>query len=163
MIDLRRLSKKERESLKNEAARRAKAGQSPREICRTLGIKPQRYAVWARHEGFKTIDPDPSASAGVDKSHSKGDLDLTGPARAVLVHVRTALETGDRAKADRIVAAWAAQRRRDKGLSALEAEAAREQDIANNQIGLSDAELVAKVSALIGRRVSLRAEPDEKS
>lgn len=62
-----------------------------------------------------------------------------------------------------MVAAWAAQRRRDKGLSALEAEAAKEQNIDDQNAGLSDDELIAQVSASIGRRVSLCERSEQKS
>lgn len=84
-------------------------------------------------------------------------------AQAVLARVRNEIDRGDRSKADRLVAAWAAQRRREKALSALEVEAAREQHIAEGEAGLSDADLIASVSAKIGRRVSLRAEQNGKS
>ena len=62
-----------------------------------------------------------------------------------------------------MVAAWASQRRRDKALSMLEAEAAREHERARREDGLSDAKLIEEVSARIGRRVTLQVEQDEKS
>jgi hypothetical protein len=146
VIDLRTLNKHDREALKEEAARRTKAGQSSAEICHALGIKPRRYADWAKQGRFCTCGQLPPASA-----------------RGVLAHVRKMLEAGDRTEADRMVAAWAAQRRRDKGLSALEAEAAKEQNIDDQNAGLSDDELIAQVSASIGRRVSLCERSEQKS
>lgn len=77
-------------------------------------------------------------------------------AATVLARVRAALAVGDRAQADRLVASWTAQRRRDKALAALEAEvawAAAQPDIAAE---LSDDALVAEVSALIGRDIRLK-------
>ena len=163
VTDLRTLNKEERDALKTEAERRALKGQSPLEICRALGIKPRRYAAWAKRGGFRAGDLNANTSPGVGETQSDGDLDAMESARTVLAHVRHAIDAGDRTKADRLVAAWAAQRRRDKRLSTLEAEAAHELDIAKRESGLSDSELVAAVSALIGRQVSLRGPNDAKS
>lgn len=163
MIDLRTLNKEERDALKSEAARRAKAGQSSHEICRALEIRPRRYAVWAKSGRFRTSDLRPDAPSIQGGAPAVETIDQTSSAQAILTRVQIALKDGDRAKADRMVAAWASQRRRDKALSMLEAEAAREHERARREDGLSDAKLIEEVSARIGRRVTLQVEQDEKS
>ncbi|MEP1143839.1 MAG: hypothetical protein ABJH52_08970 [Henriciella sp.] len=72
-------------------------------------------------------------------------------ARQVLEAVREAVAAGERDQADRLVAAWATRKRRDKALAGLERDAA--QDEAARAETMSDETLAQEVSALLGRRI----------
>lgn len=88
---------------------------------------------------------------------SKLDLEAEGldSTEAILKAVRGALEAGDRSRADRLIAAWKVRARRARDLTALEAEAAEER-VTEQKGAISDDDLIAEVSALIGRPVTLR-------
>ena len=74
--------------------------------------------------------------------------------KAILNAVRDALQEGDRSRADRLIAAWKVKARRNRDLAALEAEAAEELSTGAGE-PISDEDLVADISALLGRPVSL--------
>ncbi|MEL6694071.1 MAG: hypothetical protein AAFQ12_13720, partial [Pseudomonadota bacterium] len=61
----------------------------------------------------------------------------------------------DRSRADRLIAAWKVKARRTRDLAALEAEAAEDLSIGQGE-PISDQDLVADISALLGRPVKLR-------
>ena len=161
--DLRKLRKQERDALKLRAACLAKAGQEPEEICQALGLRHRTFAAWTKRGEFdastqsKTRKPDqPEGPAPEGTDHST-------TAQAVLARVRNAIRNGDRKGADRIVASWASERRRQKALLTLEAEAARERQLLEAEGALSDARLAAEVSDLIGRQVWPICPGSEKS
>lgn len=84
-------------------------------------------------------------------------------ARQVLEVARAAIEAGDRAEADRLVAGWRSKVRRDKAMTDLERAAADETRAAGegSEPALSDAELAAEVSAMLGRAVRISGPSSE--
>ena len=75
--------------------------------------------------------------------------------KAILNAVRDALQAGDRSRADGLIAAWKVKARRTRDLAALEAEAAEELSTGQGE-PMSNEDLVADISALLGRPVKLR-------
>lgn len=142
-----------RRELAAEAEHRARSGETPKQICAALGLTPSTYWRWAKLFGFRRGDlnpADPKSRTRLPKG--KGDRGATGayvlaegrggrvrpagPARridldgeglktagTVLEAVEAALEDGDTIRADRLIAAWRAEKRRKTAVSALEQEA----------------------------------------
>ena len=151
--DLRKLCKEEREALKRVAARRAAEGQGPQEICQALELRPRTLAAWVKRGELEASVHSQTLALDQPDQLKIDQIDNGMTAQAVLARVRRAIQNGDRKGADQIVAGWASQRRRQKALITLEAEAARERQLAEAESALSDAQLAAEVSDLIGRRV----------
>ena len=131
------------------------AGEAPHTIRAALELNKTTYTRWARQYGFRQSDRRAALAEraiGSDKSLGKTEA---GSAKAVLAAVRAAIADGDRAGADKLVATWSAQRRRDRALSTLEAEAQQAAVEREHAAELSDEALVAEVSRLIGRPVRL--------
>ena len=181
MRDIRSLPIEERRQLAAEAKRRAWAGEAPTEIAAALKISMTTYRRWAALFGFRLSDIDPDHKRARDVHPSGGGswpsgrfmlrqglggrvkgsgrppgikLEVEGLTTAdeILHAVRAALEAGDRARADRLIAAWKVKARRARDLAALEAEAATEL-AAGPRDRISDADLAADVAALLGRTV----------
>ena len=184
MPDLRSLPIETRRQLAVEAERRARAGETPTEIAAALGLSLTTYGRWAALYGFRVSDLDPSDKRGRaqhDAGQASGmsgrfmlrqglggrvkgsgrppgiDLESEGllTTKAILNAVRDALEAEDRSRADRLIAAWKVKARRTRDLAALEAEAAEDLSIGQGE-PMSDEDLVADISALLGRQVKLR-------
>lgn len=179
MTDLRGQSPETLRQLAAEAERRAWAGEAPAEIAAAIGCSLSTYRRWAALYGFRLADIGSGhgrarvggkvsaarkksvrspARSGQSPDRSCGlDLDTEGlqTTKAILHAVRAALEAGDRSRADRLIAAWKVRARRARDLTALKAEAA-EEDIKEQNAAISDDDLIAEVSALIGRKVTLR-------
>lgn len=155
MPDLRTLSLEARQSLAAEVERRARAGEAPKDIRAALGLTVRSYSTWAKLFGFRQCDlfPDkPRAGAPQKLAPGPG-----GYARQVLELARAAIEAGDQAEADRLVAGWRSKVRRDKAMADLERAAADETRAAGegSEPTLSDAELAAEVSAMLGLAVRI--------
>lgn len=168
MTDLRGQSPETLRQLAAEAERRAWAGEAPAEIAAAIGCSLSTYRRWAALYGFRSADIDfgqgrarvgGKVSAARKKSVRSSGLDLDAEGlqttKAILHAVRAAPEAGDRSRADRLIAAWKVTARRVRDLTALKAEAA-EEDVKEQNAAISDDDLIAEVSALIGRKVTLR-------
>lgn len=184
MPDLRSLPIETRRQLATEAERRARAGETPTKIAAELGISITTYGRWAALYGFRVSDLDPSDKRGrgqheagkasgmsgrfmlrqglggrVKGSGRPPGVDLESErlltTRAILNAVRDALEANDRTRADRLIAAWKVKARRTRDLATLEAEAAEEFSTGQGE-PISNEDLVADISALLGRPVKLR-------
>lgn len=184
MPDLRSLPIETRRQLAVEAERRARAGETPTKIAAALGLSLTTYGRWAALYGFRLSDIDPDHKQGRGQHEAgtasgmsgrfmlrqglggrvKGsgrpagiDLEAEGllTTRAILNAVRDALQASDRSRADRLIAAWKVKARRTRDLATLEAEAAEELSTGQGE-PISDEDLVADISALLGRPVNLR-------
>ncbi|GAB5454173.1 MAG: hypothetical protein Hens2KO_04020 [Henriciella sp.] len=184
MPDLRSLPIETRRQLAVEAERRARAGETPTKIAAALGLSLTTYGRWAALYGFRLSDIDPENKQGRGQHEAgtasgmsgrfmlrqglggrvKGsgrpagiDLEAEGllTTRAILNAVRDALQANDRSRADRLIAAWKVKARRTRDLATLEAEAAEEFSTGQGE-PISDEDLVADISALLGRPVKLR-------
>lgn len=184
MPDLRSLPIETRRQLAVEAERRARAGETPTKIAAALGLSLTTYGRWAALYGFRLSDIDPDNKQGRGQHEAgaasgmsgrfmlrqglggrvKGsgrptgiDLEAEGllTTRAILNAVRDALQANDRSRADRLIAAWKVKARRTRDLATLEAEAAEEFSTGQGE-PISDEDLVADISALLGRPVKLR-------
>jgi len=77
----------------------------------------------------------------------------------VLASGRAALAESDRASAEKLVSAWRTQNRRAQQLAALETDAAAERaEAAASYDALSNADLAADLSRLLGRHVEVRGK-----
>ena len=162
----------------------ARAGETPTEIAAALGISLTTYGRWAALYGFRVSDLDPNDKRGraqheagtasgmsgrfmlrkglggrVKGSGRPPGIDLEAEhlftTKSILNAVRGALEADDRSRVDRLIAAWKVKARRTRDLAALEAEAAEELS-AGLGAPISDDDLVAEISALLGRPLKLR-------
>ena len=94
------------------------------------------------------------------QADAAAEVAAAGSARGVLERVRAALDAGDIARADRLLAAWRKQGRRAAALAKLEQLAAQEGDGPEPAFEtLSEADKLARLSRQLGTRVSLR-KPD---
>ncbi len=156
MPDLRFLTFQDRQALAADAERRARAGEAPSDIRKALGLTKGTYTIWAKQGGFRQMDLRGSELAPREIPGRGAARSAPEAAAQVLVAVRAAIAAGDRAGADKLVAAWSAKRRRDKALATLEAEVAQAAADRADAAELTDAALVAEVAALIGRAVTLK-------
>lgn len=183
MPDLRSLPIESRRQLAAEAERRARAGERPTEIAASLGLSMTTYGRWAALYGFRLSDLNPDDKHGrarqdagtasgmsgrfmlgqglggrVKGSGRPPGIDLEAEylftTKAILNAVRDALQEGDRSRADRLIAAWKVKARRTRDLATLEAEAAEELSAGQDE-PMSDEDLVADISTLLGRSVKL--------
>lgn len=150
MPDFRYLPIAQRREIAADAERRARAGDSPKQICDALGLAPSTYWRWAKLFGFRRGDlnpADPLARVQLPKGKNGSganaafllDEGLGGRARGggpprcvdlsregletagtVLEAVEAAIEDGDTIRADRLIAAWRAQKRRKTALDELQ-------------------------------------------
>ena len=184
MPDLRSLPIETRRQLAAEAERRARAGETPTEIPAALGISLTTYGRWAALYGFRVTDLNPNDKRGraqlqagtasgmsgrfmlrqglggrVKGSGRPPGIDLEAEhlftTNAILNALHDASQEGDRSRADRLIADWKVKARRTRDLAALEAEAAEELSTGQGE-PMSNEDLVADISALLGRPVKLR-------
>ncbi len=98
------------------------------------------------------------------KAAARETVERLETAQLILREVRDALDEGDQTKADRLLAAWKARTRRARDLELLEAAAKAEATAGMTWAErcwaetehMSDEELAAKVSRLVGREIRIR-------
>ncbi|MEM1146591.1 MAG: hypothetical protein AAF582_05505 [Pseudomonadota bacterium] len=162
MPDLRTLSAEARQRLMQDTERRARIGEAPAETRAALGLSPSTYHRWAKTLGFRQCDLPPNAALDrpditAPPSAALEPAETLASATSVLASVRAALAKGDHASAEKLISAWRAKKRRAQHLAALETDAATERaEAAASDTALSNADLAAELSRLLGRHVEVR-------